>query len=101
MPTPLAGWISFLWPYYEADLRAGRLTGEDALEIMEELACKLYLEYDVQAITLGGVDSAGHNAVNELSYTILDATSNLGMIRDVSIRLHRRARNHLSARRRR
>jgi len=80
-----------LWPYYEADRRAGRLTREDALEIMEELACKLYLEYDVQAITLGGVDSAGRDAVNELSYTILDATSRVGLIRDLSIRLHRQS----------
>jgi pyruvate formate-lyase/glycerol dehydratase family glycyl radical enzyme len=79
----------FLFPYYDADLKAGRLTRDRALEIMEELACKLYLEYDVQAITLGGVDAAGRDAVNELSYIILDATANVGLIRDLSIRVHR------------
>jgi formate C-acetyltransferase len=63
----------FLFPYFDADLKSGRLTRDQALEIMEELACKLYLEYDVQAITLGGVDSAGRDAVNELSHVILDA----------------------------
>jgi len=48
-----------LFPYYERDLEGGRLTREDAVEIMEELACKLYLEYDVQAITLGGAGPEG------------------------------------------
>ena len=36
-----------LSPYYVADLRAGRITRDRAVEIMEELACKLYLDYDV------------------------------------------------------
>lgn len=80
-----------LWPYYEADFRAGRLTRGEALEIMEELACKLYLEYDVQAITLGGLDACGHDAVNDLSYLILEATRNVGVIRDLSVRLHGRS----------
>jgi len=78
-----------LFPYYEADLAVGRLTREDALEQMEELACRLYLEYDVQAITLGGVDADGHDAVNEMSYLILEATRNVGFARDLSVRLHR------------
>jgi len=79
----------FLRPYYEADMKAGHLTREGAVEIMEELACKMYLDYDVQAIVLGGVDRAGHDAVNELSTVILEATRNVEFIRDVSIRLHK------------
>ena len=77
-----------LWPYYQADRAAGRLTRAEAVEIMAKFACKLYLEYDVQAITLGGVDRQGHDAVNELSYVILDATEQADLIRDLSIRLH-------------
>ena len=77
-----------LRPYYEADRRAGRLTREQAVEIMQELACKLYLEYDVQAITLGGLDAKGSDAVSELSGIILDATESVGFVRDLSIRLH-------------
>lgn len=77
----------FLWPYYKADIEAGRLTREEAVEIMAELACKLYLEYDVQAITLGGVDSQGNDAVNGLSFVILDATDRVDFIRDLSIRV--------------
>jgi len=78
-----------LHPWYEADLKAGRLTRAEAVEIMEELACKLYLDYDVQAITLGGVDRDGNDATNELSHVILEATRNVDFVRDLSVRLHR------------
>ena len=78
-----------LYPYYKADIEADRLTRDEALEIMEELACKMYLTYDVQAITLGGKDSEGNNAVNDMSHIILDASRNVGFVRDLSIRLHK------------
>ncbi|MCY2924341.1 MAG: hypothetical protein NT031_02705, partial [Planctomycetota bacterium] len=77
-----------LYPCYAADLAAGRIDRQDAVELMEELGCRLYLDYDVQAITLGGVNRDGQDAVNELSYVILDATANLGFVRDLSVRLH-------------
>ena len=77
-----------LYPYYESDLKKGLITREEALDLMEELACKLYLDYDVQAITLGGVDSTGKCAVNKLSYIILEATENMGIIRDISVRIN-------------
>ena len=75
-------------PDYQADVKSGRVTREQAVELMEELACKLYLDYDVQAITLGGVDKNGADAVNAMSYIILAATRNVDFIRDVSVRLH-------------
>ena len=55
---------------------------------MEELACKMYLDYDVQAIVLGGVSRDGKDAVNGLSYVVLEATRDVGFVRDVSMRLH-------------
>ena len=76
-----------LFPYYEADLAAGRTTRGEALELMQELACRLYLEYDVQAITLSGMDADGADATNELTYLILEATGDLDFARDVSVRL--------------
>jgi formate C-acetyltransferase len=76
-----------LYPYYAADLEAGRLDRTGALALMEELACKLYLEYDVQHITLGGVDADGNCAVNELSTIILEATENVEFVRCISVRL--------------
>jgi formate C-acetyltransferase len=75
------------YPYYKADVDAGRITRDGAVELMEELACKLYLEYDVQAITLGGQDREGRCAVNEMSTIILEATRNVGFIRDLSVRI--------------
>jgi pyruvate-formate lyase len=76
-----------LYPYYHADIEAGRLSRAEAVELMEELACRLYLGYDVQAITLGGVDRQGRDAVNELSAIILEATHNVELVRDLSVRL--------------
>ncbi len=76
-----------LYPYFTQDSASGLINREEAIELMEELACKLYLEYDVQAICLGGVDNKGETAVNELSYIILEATKNTGFIRDISIRI--------------
>jgi pyruvate formate-lyase/glycerol dehydratase family glycyl radical enzyme len=76
-----------LYPYYRADVDAGRISREEALELLEEFSCRMYLEYDVQAITLGGVDRDGNDAVNELSYLMLEATRNVELIRDLSIRI--------------
>jgi len=76
-----------LYPYYQADIAAGRLTADDARELLAEFACKLYLEYDVQAITLGGVTAGGDDAVNELSYLMLEATREVDFIRDLSVRV--------------
>ena len=76
-----------LQPYYAADLAARRITRDGALRLMEELACKLYLEYDVQAISLAGLDADGEDATNDMTFVILEATENVGLIRDVSVRL--------------
>jgi formate C-acetyltransferase len=75
-------------PYYEADLAAGRITREEAVELLAELGCKLYLDYDVQAIVLGGQDAAGNDATCEMTWIILDATERVDVIRDLSVRLH-------------
>ena len=76
-----------LQPYYEADLAAGRISRDEAVELMAELACKLYLDYDVQAITIGGQNRTGDDAVNEMSWIILDATEQVGFVRDLMVRV--------------
>jgi formate C-acetyltransferase len=80
-----------LYPYYRADIEAVRTDRAAATDLMAELACRLYLDYDVQAITLGGVDSNGDDAVNELSHIILEATRQVDFVRDVSVRLSRQS----------
>ena len=79
-----------LYPYYRADVKAGRLTREQAVEWMQEFACKLYRDYDVQQICLGGLTPGGGSGVNEMTYIILEATEQLGFIRCISVRLNRK-----------
>nr|WP_088225978.1 formate C-acetyltransferase/glycerol dehydratase family glycyl radical enzyme [Desulfosporosinus sp. FKB] len=79
----------YLWPYYHADLEAGRLTSEEAQELLDCLWVKfsepclfqdaVTAEFAAgypmfQNVCVGGVDSSGRNAVNDLSYLILQAT---------------------------
>ena len=68
----------FLYPYYKRDADAGRLTPDEACELV---ACTLYKigerrlmgADDVVNIAIGGVTKTGENALNELSYIILHA----------------------------
>lgn len=84
-----------LYPYYKNDIEKGVISRKNAKEIMCELACKLYLNYDVQAITLSGSDAKGNDCTNDLTYIILEATDALGFIRDISVRVHRKSPKRL------
>jgi len=77
-----------LYPYYRRDVEAGRLTREEAFELLCCLWIKLYRDYDVQQVALGGVDAEGEDAANELTYLMLDVTEALGFVRCLSVRLH-------------
>ena len=80
----------FLYPYYEADRREDRLTRDEARELIECLWLKLYKTYDVQQAILSGQTSDGRDATNDLTYLCLQATRDLGLIRCLSVRVHRR-----------
>jgi formate C-acetyltransferase len=79
----------YLWPYYKADLEAGRISQEEAQELLDCLWIKFSepcLFQDAataefaagypmfQNVCAGGVDDTGNDAVNDLSYMILQAT---------------------------
>ncbi len=79
----------YLWPYYQADLAAGIISSEEAQELLDCLWVKfsepclfqdaLTAEFAAgypmfQNVCVGGVDDTGKDAVNELSYMILQAT---------------------------
>lgn len=81
----------FLWPYLQADLEAGRLTAQAAGDLLAALWIKLYQTYDVQQMMIGGQTAEGRDAVNPLSYLVLDVTEALGFVRCLSARLHRRS----------
>ncbi|HWI52141.1 MAG TPA: formate C-acetyltransferase/glycerol dehydratase family glycyl radical enzyme [Symbiobacteriaceae bacterium] len=79
----------YLWPYYKADIEAGRITPEEAQELLDCLWVKfsepclfqdaVTAEFAAgypmfQNVCVGGVDGTGRDAVNDLSYMILQAT---------------------------
>ncbi|MDR1966767.1 MAG: formate C-acetyltransferase/glycerol dehydratase family glycyl radical enzyme [Synergistaceae bacterium] len=79
----------YLYPFYRDDLKKGRITPEAAQEVLDCLWIKFSepclfqdeksAEYSsgypmFQNVCAGGVDEAGQDAVNELSYMIIQAT---------------------------
>jgi formate C-acetyltransferase len=65
-----------LWPFYEADHAAGRLSREEALVLIESLYL-LINEYTPIALAVsvmvGGRDGRGRDTTNELSYLCMEA----------------------------
>ena len=80
----------YLWPYLKADLDAGRLDENQAADLLAEFFISLNKDSDLypgvqqgdngQTITIGGVDRDGNEAVNELTYLVLIASRDVGMI---------------------
>ena len=80
----------YLYPYYKADLDAGRLTADGALEELEEffIACNrdsdLYIGVQQgdngQSVMLGGVTRDGAPAFNDLSRLCLKACGELKLV---------------------
>ena len=84
-----------LYPYYREDVDAGRLTKEDARELIDCFYLKLgeldkiysnaatrYLQGPGhgQTVTLGGVTKDGRDATNELSHLFLLADRDIRLV---------------------
>ena len=95
----------YLYPYYARDLAEGRITPERAVELLlcfsakatehvfllsEEISEYLGGYLVVQAAVVGGTDEAGNDAVNPLSYLMLDVMER-HRLRDPNyqVRLHK------------
>jgi len=94
----------YLYPYLERDCRAGRLTREQALELVECYFIKHNYAYDYQGrvganqginsgfgqlITLGGCGPDGEDVSNDLTWLMLEAIEALNMLEPKpNIRLH-------------
>lgn len=78
----------YMYPYYKADVEAGKLTPEGALELIEELYIRVTSNvwfqstnmayifggyYRYPHLDVGGLDENGKDASNELSYLCLRA----------------------------
>ncbi len=96
-----------LYPYYLKDLKEGKLTNQEVQFLIECFFLKLstlwnYVFYlgisavegppIAQNVTIGGLDRIGNDAVNELSYIILDAYSNLKSVQPTfSVRINHKS----------
>jgi len=94
----------YLYPYYQADVAAGRLTREAAQEILESLWLKLFSIIKVrpwdhtrfgigyptyQNVTVGGQTTDGLDATNDLSYLVLETIRDIRLTQpNVSARIH-------------
>lgn len=94
-PTTACGFGRFdqyMYPYYQADLEAGKITKEEALELTECFYLKCCEVYEVrdkwysksfagypmwEILMVGGQTTDGKDATNDLSYLCLDAASDL------------------------
>ncbi len=84
----------YMYPFYQADKEAGRITEEEALELLELLFIKFTevaplwsrvgfeqaMANMFQNISLGGVDSEGKDATNDLDYLLLEAQSRVRLM---------------------
>ncbi|MBP1688062.1 MAG: putative pyruvate formate-lyase [Deltaproteobacteria bacterium] len=96
----------YCFPYYEADVREDRLTRAQAVELLECLWFKLadsnrvspaqmtmnHLGYPFWVqVPIGGQTADGYDATNDLSYLVLEATTNVQLHEPtVSARIHKR-----------
>ena len=89
----------FLNDFYKADIAAGRITPEEALELIECLLIKLHGDYasskfnvsSIHTMTLGGQLPDGSDATNDLTRLFLNAMRNVRLLRPtVYVRCHDR-----------
>lgn len=94
----------YLEPYYSRDIAAGALTDDEVRELLSLMMIKMNSVINpqdsivatmmtgspcMQGITIGGCTRTGEDAVNALSYLILDAEQAVGLTgEDVVVRVH-------------
>jgi formate C-acetyltransferase len=92
-------------PYYEKDLKEGKITKEETLGILQLLWIKLNelgLVYSptvssvyggvasLQAVTIGGTDENGKDVTNDLTYLVMEAAKTLKLIEpSIVLRMHK------------
>lgn len=99
----------YLYRFYKNDLVAGKITEEFAMELLENTWIKLltinkirswsHTRYSAggplyQNVTIGGQTRDGKDAVNELSYLILDSVGRMKLTQpNLSVRFHKNMSN--------
>lgn len=80
----------YMYPYFDADMKAGVYTYESALELIEDFFLSFNKDSDMyvgvqqgdngQSMVLGGIDENGKSVFSTLSKICLEASRNLKMI---------------------
>jgi pyruvate formate-lyase/glycerol dehydratase family glycyl radical enzyme len=110
--TMLEGWgpglgfgrlDQYMYPFYKHDLENGAITKEEARELIAMFYIKINEmvmpfsgkattqgngQLTLSGITLGGIDSNGHDAVNDLSFLFLEAEEDVHLQEDLTVRVH-------------
>ncbi len=68
----------YLYPLYKNDIDSGVMTREEAKSYVKDMMRRVDDNGNIINMTIGGVDIHGNNAVNELTYIVLEATRELG-----------------------
>lgn len=101
-------------PFYKKDKEEGKITREEAVELLQHLRIKLEELGQVysptvsslyggvqtlQSIMVGGLDSEGRDVTNETSYLVLDAACEMPTIQpSITLRVHDRTPKELMLR---
>ncbi len=95
----------WLYPFYESDINAGRVSKEFVLELLEVLYVKLNNPtklkdrgsmalrngrgFGGESLTIGGTDAEGNDATNDLTMLMLEASAHTRMMNPwVCVRIH-------------
>jgi len=68
----------YLYSFYKNDIEKGKLTNDDVQDLLDHFFAKVADNVDVRNIAIGGLDVNGKDAVNELTYMILEACKKIG-----------------------
>lgn len=105
-PTTAAGrFDQYMYPYYEKDIKEGKITRDEVLELLEIMRCKVMKINRVSGKanraknsgmakwynwTIGGQKPDGSDATNDLSYLLLEAAQETHLPHHtVTIRVHK------------
>ena len=92
------------YPYYLSDIKKGKITREDARELLEELVLNI-MSHNIrpysnavsdfsqrfegsEPVTVGGLNEKGEDATNELTYLILEAADRSKASLNFAVRFH-------------
>ena len=86
----------YLFPFYEEDIKAGRMTREDALALLCELWQKINTIVSGDTlinVMLGGSDENGNDVTNDLSVLMLEASIQTAQTEPhINVRIHKKTR---------